>query len=86
MKHNVREDFAERVRINQHKLSSKLSTRFDYIVCGAGTSGSVVAARLATDLKTQVLLLNRRYPRLSNFLEAVSSSSRLRRASINPTT
>jgi choline dehydrogenase len=51
------EDFATRVRINQEKLSSELKTRFDYIVCGAGTSGSVVAARLATDPHTQVLVL-----------------------------
>jgi choline dehydrogenase len=51
------EDFATRVRINQEKLSSELKTRFDYIVCGAGTSGSVVAARLAADPHTQVLVL-----------------------------
>jgi choline dehydrogenase len=57
MKHNMQEDFAERVRVNQQELSSELKTRFDYIVCGAGTSGCVVAARLAADLKTQVLLL-----------------------------
>jgi len=57
MKLNVQEDFADRVRANQQQLSSGLKTRFDYIVCGAGTSGSVVAARLAADPKTQVLLL-----------------------------
>jgi choline dehydrogenase len=50
-------EFAERIRINQQKLSSELRTKFDYIVVGAGTSGSVVAARLASDLNTQVLLL-----------------------------
>ena len=55
--HNVQEDFAERVRVNQQEISSRLRTRFDYIVCGAGTSGCVVAARLAADLKTEVLLL-----------------------------
>jgi choline dehydrogenase len=49
--------FAERVRVSQRKLVSELGTRFDYIVCGAGTSGCVVAARLAADSKTQVLLL-----------------------------
>src|SRR5262249_29875348 len=49
--------FAQRVRANQKKLSSEVGTTFDYIVCGAGTSGSVVAARLAADPKTQVLLL-----------------------------
>src|SRR5215471_12461066 len=49
--------FADRVRANQQRLCSELRTRFDYIVCGAGTSGCVVAGRLAADLNTQVLLL-----------------------------
>jgi len=57
MKNSTQEDFAERVRVNQQDLASRLRARFDYIVCGAGTSGCVVAARLASDLKTQVLLL-----------------------------
>jgi choline dehydrogenase len=57
MHNNMQEDFAERVHVNQHELFSELRTRFDYIVCGAGTSGCVVAARLAADLNTQVLLL-----------------------------
>jgi choline dehydrogenase len=50
-------DFAERVRRNQQNLSSDLKSRFDYIVCGAGSSGCVVAARLAADPDTHVLLL-----------------------------
>jgi len=50
-------NFAERVRLNQQKLASDLKSHYDFIVCGAGTSGSVVAARLAADLNTQVLLL-----------------------------
>jgi choline dehydrogenase len=50
-------DFAECVRVNQQKLASELGTSFDYIVCGAGTSGCVVAARLAVDPNTKVLLL-----------------------------
>ena len=50
-------EFAEHVHINQQKLSSELRTNFDYIVVGAGTSGSVVAGRLASDIKTHVLLL-----------------------------
>jgi hypothetical protein len=53
----MREDFAARVRANQQRLVSKLPARFDYIVCGAGASGCVVAGRLAADPKTQVLLL-----------------------------
>jgi choline dehydrogenase len=50
-------DFAERVRSNQEKLIADLKPNYDFVVCGAGTSGAVVAARLAADLKTQVLLL-----------------------------
>ena len=57
MQNIVQEDFAERVRVNQQQLSLEHGPRFDYIVCGAGTSGCVVAARLAADLKTEVLLL-----------------------------
>jgi choline dehydrogenase len=57
MQHNSQETFAERVHANQQKLSGEFRTRFDYIVCGAGTSGSVVSGRLAADLNTQVLLL-----------------------------
>ena len=49
-------DFAGRVRVNQQKLASELKPRYDFIVCGSGTSGSVVAARLAADVNTQVLL------------------------------
>src|SRR5215467_12262081 len=50
-------NFAERVRLNQQKLAFHLKSHYDFIVCGAGTSGSVLAARLAADRKTQVLLL-----------------------------
>jgi len=57
MNHNVQEDFSERVYVNQQELSAEPRTRFDYIVCGAGTSGCVVAARLAADPKTHVFLL-----------------------------
>src|SRR5262244_4423601 len=50
-------NFGKRVRLNQRKLASDIKSHYDFIVCGAGTSGSVVAARLAADLNTQVLLL-----------------------------
>ena len=51
------DNFAEQVRLNQQKLAADLKSHYDFIVCGAGTSGSVVAARLAADPKIQVLLL-----------------------------
>jgi choline dehydrogenase len=57
VKMNDHVDFAEQVRMNQLKLSSELKNRFDYIVCGAGTSGCVVAARLAADPTIHVLVL-----------------------------
>jgi ribulose 1,5-bisphosphate synthetase/thiazole synthase len=57
MKDDVPRDFAGRTCVNQQQLASELGTRFDYIVCGAGTSGCVVAARLAADQQTQVLVL-----------------------------
>jgi choline dehydrogenase len=55
--HPVKENFGARVRANQCGLNSEIGTKFDYIVCGAGTSGSVVAARLAANPNVSVLLL-----------------------------
>jgi choline dehydrogenase-like flavoprotein len=51
------EDFAERVRVNQAKLTFELRPHYDFIVCGSGSSGSVVARRLAENPDVSVLLL-----------------------------
>src|SRR5262249_37223371 len=51
------EEFAKRVRVNQTKLRRDLGSHYDFIVCGSGSSGSVVAGRLAANLDVSVLLL-----------------------------
>jgi choline dehydrogenase-like flavoprotein len=51
------EKFAQRVIANQNKLRSELNTHYDFIVCGSGSSGSVVAGRLAQNPDVSVLLL-----------------------------
>jgi choline dehydrogenase len=49
--------FAERVRRNQQRLGSELKAQYDFIVCGSGSSGAVVARRLAEHADVSVLLL-----------------------------
>jgi choline dehydrogenase len=53
----MKRDFAARVVANQQRLSHDLQPKYDFIVCGAGSSGSVVARRLAENPSVRVLLL-----------------------------
>lgn len=50
-------EFARRVDDNQRHLRNNLAAEYDYIICGSGTSGSVVARRLAQNPDITVLLL-----------------------------
>jgi choline dehydrogenase len=48
---------AARIRANQQQLFADLKPHYDFIVCGSGSSGSVVARRLAENAEVSVLLL-----------------------------
>jgi choline dehydrogenase len=50
-------EFEARVQATQRRLAAELQPSDDFIVCGSGSSGSVVARRLAESDDVSVLLL-----------------------------
>lgn len=50
-------EFARRAHENQTRLNSALKDTYDFVVCGSGSSGSVIASRLAENPDAHILLI-----------------------------
>jgi len=53
----MKKSFHTLVAENQQNLSYNLANTFDFVICGAGSSGSVIARRLAKNPNVKILLL-----------------------------
>jgi choline dehydrogenase len=50
-------EFGDRARVDQDRLSASLKSNYDYIIGGAGSAGCVVASRLASSTDANILVL-----------------------------
>src|SRR3979490_1505641 len=53
----VFDELDTRIDANQRRLTAEIRPSYDFIVCGSGSSGSVVARRLAETAEGSVLLV-----------------------------
>ena len=55
--HRSQLDLTAKIASDQERLAEGLGARFDFVVCSAGVSGSVIAGRLAANPDIRVLLI-----------------------------
>src|SRR5215467_13137836 len=67
--------FEARVQATQRRLGAELQSSYDFIVCGSGSSGSVVARRLAESDDVPVRCSRREAPTIGQVSETLGNGS-----------